>query len=243
MITSNDIPKIHDAAAQYGVAIPKPVLAAEALHDAAAHLLEEIRAEAQPDIEAVTVKTLRATHEAMVTRVSWPVRERAAVEIDSTTEYKRIFAWHEAAGGLCVAFAGPFDAAADLFTANLAALDGQVDADRAITLGLHAEHQKLVTAAADLKTLCRVRDALASSLPTAVGAYGQGLTLERLGRIADVPSMDAVTRIIPVRSAGLPEHSIAWFAALAGIDGLTLRWHTPEQQQSVAQLAAHNTAA
>jgi hypothetical protein len=239
MITNFSAITIREACAQFSIPVPKPVMAAEELHAAAVDLLTGIRAETVPDIETVTLKNMAEVHAQMVARTTWQTRERAALEIEGSTEGKRMYAWHQVAAEMCEAFRVPFDKAAGVFGTALKQLDGNTDAETAIGAGLHEQHRALTTAAADLKTLTAVRDALATSLPVDAGHQ----MLDKLGRIAHIPDMDTITRRIPIRSGGHPEHSLGWFVMLQEIPGVVIQWHTPSEQQTFRTIPARQKVA
>ena len=243
MLSTYNATVLHTGCTQYDIPVPKAVLAAEALHAAAVVLLAGIRAEIAPDLETITLKNMTEVHAQMVATTTRPARERAAVEIEGLLEHKRTHSWHIAAADLCEAFRVPFDTAAATFTTALAALDGNTDAETAINAGLHEQHHALTTSAADLQVLTGVRDALGTALPIDVGSSGGGMGLDRLGRICVLPDWDTIALKIPVRTGGLTPFTPAWFAALISIPGVSLKWRTPAEQQTVAQLAAHHNAA
>ncbi|MCR6491712.1 hypothetical protein [Cellulomonas sp. P24] len=236
MLNTQTINALRGACDEFNVPVPAVVLEADALNDAAVNLLNSIRTETAPDLSGLTVKNLKATHEQIVAQGSHDAREQAAAVIVQQAASRLTDAWHQSTTALMAAFREPFDRAAEIFTTNLRVLGGNVDAVRAIDDSQHGEYRALMSAAADLATLGRLRDGLASAHLADVG----NPKIERLGRVLTLPDLDVATRKIPAKVEGLGRFEPKWWAALAGIDGVVIKWHTPAEQQTHQQLARVN---
>ena len=237
MLSTQTINMLRSACDEFGVPIPSVVLEADALNDAAVDLLNSIRVETAPDLSALTLKNLKRTHEQIVAQGSHDAREQAAARIAKQAATQLEDAWHQSAMALMEAFRDPFDCAAEIFTSNLTVLGGHVDAVRAIDDEQHAEYKALTAAAADLYTLGNLRDGLATYVNRDIGHP----VIDSLGRVLTLPDFDTVTRKIRARTEGLGRFEPKWWAAVASLDGVVIKWHTPAEQQTYRQLIAVNS--
>jgi len=242
MYMPQDVATIAAACSEFGIPIPKVVAEAEATHRAAVDLLAEIRSGTDVDLSAVTAKNLREIHARMVDRETYGAREKAAARIESDTAARVLAAWMTATADLFEGFRKPFDTAAQDFVTALTELNGDLDPGRAIARGLHDAHRRMTDAADRLGTLTRVRDALSRSTPIDVGHKA----VEELGRILTLPDFRAANYAIPHETAGdaitrrpaFKRGEPAWFATVARIPGVVIKWHTPGEQQTFAELRA-----
>lgn len=242
MYMVQDIRIIAPACGEFGIETPAVVREAEATHDAAAKLLAEIRAERDVDISTVTAKNLKAVHARMVDWETHGSREKVAARIEADTAGRVLAAWMMATADLTEAFRAPFNTAAAEFVTALTDLNDDLDPLHAINAGRHDAHRRMTSAAARLDTLTRVRDALSRSTPIDVGHRA----VEELGRILHLPNFYTVNYTIPHNAAGDPitrdglchRGEALWFAMVARIPGVQIKWHTPSEQQTFTELLA-----
>lgn len=239
MLTTRDTQIIAGACDTFKVARPKYVVDAQKLVDAAGTLVADTAAETVPDLGTLSLENMRAIHAQMSTISTKPERLGAAVKIQSQAQQALLIAWMRASSGLLEAFRAPFDKAVGRFTQALTDLGGDLDASRAVASGRHKEHAALTQAAADLGDLARVRDALALASTLDVGHP----VLEREGRILTFPNGDSVINTLSSRTQGAGRYEAPWFAAVLGIPGVRIEWHTPAEQQTWLELAKSKTAA
>lgn len=229
MFLNQSVQEIKRAVEEYKIAIPKTVIEAEALHDAAVELLSATRSEIAPVIDNVNIKNLKVIH---AESVAWPLhddRVAVAVKIESSTEAKRLWAWQAVSPIWMEAFREPFNDAAGLFVKSLNELGGAVNAELAIKSYQVDAHRFLVSAAAELETLARLRKLLAVAMPFDSGRDD----VSALGRVLTLPNMAAVMKI---KGSIHREFSIEWFAQTLTIEGVEIKWHAPKDQQTLHTL-------
>lgn len=236
MYSNQDVARLRQAVEQFDIAIPKAITEAEALHQAAAALLASVRSESAPNIDAINIKNLNATHEQIVVWPSHVQREEAAAKIESNTAARRLWAWEVAAGTFVETFRKPFNDAAALFVKSLNELGGAVNAELAIKSYQQDAHRTLMSSAVDLETLGTLRNVLAGAAPFDAGNHDVSV----FGRVLTLPNMDAVIRI---RSSNQRPFSLEWFARMLTIKGVEIEWHTPSEQQTYAALSGREQAA
>jgi hypothetical protein len=81
MLLHIDHVRLASAADDFGLAMPKSLTDAEALHTAALALLAGVHAEAEPNVYDITLKNLKDVHTALVAWPSHAAREEAAARL------------------------------------------------------------------------------------------------------------------------------------------------------------------
>lgn len=230
MLTTSNAARLAAGCTRFNIPAPKAARDAEALHTACDALRASIRAEAPPDLDALTPANVKATHEALVAFANRDARLTAADAIVNRAEFARALAWHQAVPALTEAFRAPYTSAASRFTAALAALDNHTGAEWAIDNGKPNEHADLTDAADELSELALIREALATVTDSGILPR----EVDKLTRVLTIPDHDTALRRIPVRSEGHPTYSLGWWATLAQLEGVALEWHDVEQQRALA---------
>ncbi len=233
MLDDQEITILTSACDTYAIPTPQAVIDATALVTAADELLAAIRAEQPPTLAGLTVNTLAATVDAYLARETHATRATIAENIAREANTLRATAWMGAGSNLSGAFRKPFDEAAATFTAQLALVGGHISADLRAVAAVSPEHRALIDAADDLERLGAVRDILAGMHRADVGHD----KVERLGRVLHLPSMRAVARSIPVQTEGHRPYEAEWWAGVASVPGVVIKWHTPTEQQTYSALA------
>lgn len=238
-----DMFTVRNTCEQFGIAIPAPVLEAEALVAAAEAALEEARALTAPDLATATPKTIGALIGAAADHDGQGSRIAAAQAAVDQMESRRRDAWAQARYGLIEALGRPFDSAAGEFLAAAdelrPATDEQgtykerpyvVDHKRVLDLGLAAPFVAWSAAAGRMSELARARDALDSGQPRndlGLGQNGPGASYAKVSRFAVVTTKAAVLK---VAAAGSDLYEPRWWLNLARIPGVTLRWQLDHER-------------
>ena len=213
-ITKMECSTLQNACNSHGITISKQIIAAEKLHEAASDLVATIRAEVEPDIYALTLKTLDSTFAALLSWPSNPARLAVAVRLERTAAQFIVDAFNAYAGELMESFRKPFDDAAIRFTAG----------DK--------------SALPVLNELGRVRDALALALPVTV----RNRQFDELSRCLFIPSVKTLIERMPVRTDVLRRHEGQWWALALAIPGVRLVWNSPEDQKNLNDTLPNLTA-
>ena len=189
----------------HGIPKTKQITEANELLLAATNLYNAIRAEVEPDIYAVTTKTLDSTFAALLVWPSNATRATVANRLVQAAAQQIVEAWNAYAGELMEAFRKPFnDAAAKLLAGD----------KKAIPV---------------LDELARVRDALALALPVNL----RNREFEELSRLLFLPSIKTAVERFPIRIEGIRRHQGEFWALALKIPDVRIVWNSPENQSEI----------
>ena len=213
-LTKMNCSTLENACNSHGITISKRITDAEKLHQAATDLVATIRAEVQPALDSLTLKTLDATFAALL---SWPsntIRAEVATRLERAAAQQIVDAWQEYAPDLMELFRTPFNDAAAKFSKG----------DK--------------TALPVLNELGRVRDALALACPASVRNW----QFDEISRLLFIPSVKTLIERMPVRTDILRRHDGEWWTLALAIDGVKIVWNSPEDQLKLDTTMPNKTA-
>jgi hypothetical protein len=200
-----DTVRLASTCEDFNIPKSKTLIEAEALHLAAVALQTEVYDEIEPNSYDLTIKNLRDLHAALVTWSSHAGRASASDLLLQRAEGKVSDEWDWFAATLFESLRAPFDKAA------------------AYTKGA----EKSLPA---LMTLARARDILAKvNKATTLRTDA----LEPATRVLDVVSARHALYVVAHFTQGLERYGSAWFEAVRGLDGVTLKWMTPADQTAM----------
>ena len=207
-----------NAAETYGVNLPEYLVEAKTFLDAATKYRTEVETAAQPTLVGVTAKTIAKTIDAILAAAQHGERLTLATRVETIADGLLTDAYARFAGVLMIALAKPFDEAASRF---MAIYDGP------------ASNVQDPATVATLGELVRVGDLMAGRVGQSTPA-GDGFDLPT--RCAVLPCKDVIAVKLPHRTSMLQRGSREWLDAMLSVDGVRLKWQTPDQQ--AAQVAS-----
>lgn len=234
MFNNHQVSQLAICADQFKIAIPKTIIDATTLHDAAVAFHRGIQSEREPQIGSINIKNLETVHERLVAWPSHSERERFSLKIEQHTESARVQAWEAKCLLWLESFRQPFDDAAAMFIKCLTELGGLQDAESAelaIKNYQHESHRLLMSSAADLQTLANLRNVLDGPVKFDAGHIG----ISVLGRVLTLPPLGAF-EILKSRLSREAPYELKWWAIAATFKDVAIKWHTPSEQQTLATL-------
>lgn len=234
MFNNHQVSQLEQAAGLFKIAVPKSIIDATALHEAAVAYHLGIQSEREPQIDSIDIKNLKTVHERLVAWPSHSERERFSLKIEQNTESKRMWAWETQCHLWSEEFRQPFDDAAAMFIkclTELGGLRGAESAELAIKNYQHESHRLLMSSAADLQTLANLRNVLDGPVKFDAGHVG----ISVLGRVLTLPPLGAFESLKSRLSREAP-YEIKWWAIAATFKDVAIKWHTPSEQQTLATL-------
>jgi hypothetical protein len=218
-----------------GLDKPGAVVDAENVAAEALDVRDAIASEVEPAIVLELGKVAGSVENAAAWRLAHAERVTIARVASSDADVALGMAWLTAIRSeLHEPFRDAFNAQAKRFGDALAVLDGKIDPVAATTSDESAKaYRDAVDSAARMSALSQARDIYADH-----GERGQCRSIpeERLTRILVMPSVDTVSRGIPIRTDGTPRNSAEWFAAVLSIPGgVSLKWNTAADQTAISK--------
>jgi hypothetical protein len=232
-MTDRNVQTILTAVDDLHLPTPETVTEALAFQSAATALLESVKAQSAPDLNAATVKTITKAHgEAVEFDTAHDAKIKHAEVLMTIAEARLSTAWGPALSNMEPAIAAEFDRVAAEFATELETL-GDVDAE-AVAADHYNPRYTTVRALADrLSALKDVRDAYANrSARTTLGAEA----FERMSRVLILQSLGLAINpprgMSPNARIGLPY----WAAAVRHPD-IEIAWQSTSQQESQPAVA------
>lgn len=239
MYYDQEITTLRAACTRTAIKVPDPIASAEATRDAAQQMVDGIAAETEPTLSGLTAKNLNDRVAEVVAWESHDARLEAASRIATAASAQVRDAWFHAGHYLMGALRAPFDEAAGAFVEQLTALGGDLDTARVVADDNRDAYNALMAAAATLKLLANARGILGRYSKADVGDS----RLAALGTLVHVPDRVSLRGAIPNALGRAADYEPEWWAALAQVPGVVIRWHTPTEQQRYLDLPNTSKAA
>lgn len=235
-LSESDIRPLRGTLLRFNIPIPKGLRAADELAEHAEQVRQAVLSETEPELTGLTVKNLTDRISEVATwHATAQHRHDAATAALSRAEADRREAWNRNIPTLHALLAPKFAEAAERLTTALGQLVEGLDLAENVAAGRAEIHQAATNAASDLVALRTARGLLGGRLPVSDAPFW------RWSQIAEVPSLhaaillDSAVRRGPNALTGSSEGELRWWANLIREDGVTLRWHTPEEQIELRQ--------